>query len=500
VVGSGPSGFYTAKYLLEKTDKDDSLNLRVDMLDKLPTPFGLVRYGVAPDHPEVKIVADQFTEVAKNPRFRFFGNVLVGSDSVNDTAVAEEGVEAEQTAMGVSVTALLKNGYSAVVLAYGAESNRQLGVPGETLSGILSAREFVNWYNGHPDFVHVSDAIDLSKTKSVVVIGQGNVALDCARLLAKPLEELQSTDLTAASLEQLGSSTVTDIHVVGRRGHVQAACTIKEFRELTRIPHVHVSILESELEAGRTASSEEEVRTKRPLKRITDLIATTAATPPPSDDAVDKTVHFRFFLSPIECRERVVDGVTTGEVGSVLFEKCALEGPPHAQKAISTGETEEIPCDLLLSAVGYKTLALPGVPFNTQSNTIPHSSGRVLVDSGDETSSVIPGVYVAGWCKRGPVGIVGSNISDAKETVSSVVADLAAVSSSITTSAYENDDPVEWLVRQQQQAGRVVVSWSDHLALDEEERQRGAACLPVAKPREKITSVEEMLRVINDKN
>lgn len=159
---------------------------------------------------------------------------------------------------------------------------------------------------------------------------------------------------------------------------------------------------------------------------------------------------------------------------------------------VFSGDTEEIPCDLLLSAVGYKTLPLPGIPFNTQSNTIPHSAGRVLLDSGDDASLVMPGVYVAGWCKRGPLGIVGSNISDAKETVGSVVADLAAISS------VESDDPAKWLASQQQQKVKVLVSWRDHLALDEEERQRGASCRPVAKPREKITSIEEMLRIIDD--
>jgi adrenodoxin-NADP+ reductase len=185
--------------------------------------------------------------------------------------------------------------------------------------------------------VLIHDSLLMSQTKSVVVVGQGNVALDCARLLAKPISDLQTSDLTDAALQKLASSTVKDIHVAGRRGHIQAAFTIKELRELTKIPGVHLKIFDSELQAGMTPSSEEELRTKRPLKRITDLITTTAAASPPATNEVDKTINIRFFLSPVECIEGVVDGQRTGAVSSVVFEKCRLEGPPHAQRAISTG-------------------------------------------------------------------------------------------------------------------------------------------------------------------
>lgn len=430
-------------------------------------------------------------QVAKNANFRFFGNTTVQCD---------EGLASDSS---VTVSGLLQAGYSAVVLAYGSESNRQLGIPGEQLKGVLSAREFVNWYNGHPDFSSIGDEFDLSKTKNVVVIGQGNVGLDCARILAKPLASLESTDLTSASLSQLASSKVSSILIAGRRGHVQAAFTIKEFRELTKIPKVKVRISRNELRLGSTDSSNEEIKMRRPLQRITKLIDSIAEEDSKclEEDDFEKIIDIRFLLSPSEIKEGIDENSQrTGRVGSVVFKKCHLEGPPNGQRAVPTGEVEEVPCDLLLTAVGYKALPMAGVPFDSIKNTIPHRKGRVLKtlphensedNGGYDDSTVFPGVYVTGWCKRGPVGIVGSNIVDAKETVASLLDDIRDNKTSVSPK-----DPADWLKSKCE--ANEIVSWDDHLILDTEERRRGESSTPVKKPREKVTDVKEMLDIITN--
>jgi adrenodoxin-NADP+ reductase len=431
IVGSGPSGFYAAKYLLDKRISKNEF--KVDLIDKLPTPFGLVRYGVAPDHPEVKTVEDQFTEVsvsvcvclrniaitryniikqvATSPDFRYFGNVEVGRDiSLRD----------------------LRSMYSAVILAYGAEGSRDLNIDGEGLAGVVQARSFVNWYNGHPDFAHLGPSLQLDRVRSVAIIGQGNVAMDCARILATPATALAPTDITSDAIAHLQTSAVQHIYVVGRRGYIQAACTIKELRELTQIEGgaVGVSIPASEIEAGSNSESLQEVEERRPLKRISQLMrdissgAAMKGNTSAGDQQKQKQIELRFLLSPVKFAPSSID---ESRVGAAVFEKCVLQGPPHQQKAIGTGQTETIASDLVLTSVGYKSLPLkdaPEVPFDFKSHTIPHTSGRVRAADGEQ--GVLRGLYVAGWLKRGPSGIIGSNIGDAKETVQSVCEDAAA--------------------------------------------------------------------------
>jgi adrenodoxin-NADP+ reductase len=400
VIGSGPSGFYSTKYLLD--DKLKELNIHVDMVDKLPTPFGLVRYGVAPDHPEVKSVIDQFMDVAKNHRFQYYGNVEIGKD----LTIKE-----------------LQEQYSAILFAYGAEGNRNLNIPGENLDGVYSAREFVNWYNGHPEYSSLGNKIDFQRIRNVVIIGQGNVALDCARILAKDKEELAKTDITTVSLERLKGNGITQISLVGRRGYGQIACTIKELRELTKLQGVNVSIDPKELERGKNEATQQEILEKRPLKRLTELLVdiTEKSQKRKEEETGDgkgkADIEFRFLMKPKEIRGK------GNVISEVVFEKCVLEGEPHHQKARSTGEEVILPCDMLLTSIGYKTLPIsPDLPFNFTSHTIPHREGRVITD--ETKGEVVKGLYVTGWCKRGPTGIIGTNIGDAKETVGSIVSDI----------------------------------------------------------------------------
>ncbi len=250
IVGSGPSGFYTAKYLLDKHP-----TIHVDLLEKLPVPYGLVRYGVAPDHPEVKNVTATFKEVAKNERFRFFGNVEI-------TKEVQGGHPQTSPSIANKIdVATLRSRYSGVVLACGAEEDLSLGIPNEDSTGVLSARAFVNWYNGHPDYVHVGDKLDLSKVTDVVIIGHGNVAVDCARILCKDMHDLEQTDITLQAVAKLKKSAIKNVTMVGRRGVAQASFTIKELRELTKMSceehkhHVNIVISEEDMQRSLNEAS-----------------------------------------------------------------------------------------------------------------------------------------------------------------------------------------------------------------------------------------------------
>ena len=371
----------------------------------------------------------------------------------------------------ISVSELRKM-YSAVILAYGAEGHRTLGIPGEDLKGIVQARSFVNWYNGHPDFAHLGSTFHLDKVKDVVIIGQGNVALDCARILAKPWQALASTDITSEAMRHLQCSAVENIYIVGRRGYVQAACTIKELRELTQIPGVDVIISPDDIRRGSNASSLQEVEERRPLRRFTQLmrdIADGKVVNKSESHCLDgtdtcvgegsekrKKIYFKFLLSPekfhstLENSESSNDGDSNSSdksVRRVEFVGGSLVGAPHYQSVVRDGPPEVLNCDLVLTSVGYKSHpleddcnGLSAVPFDYKRHTIPHLNGRVVQSSPigtdkDSTGSIESGVdhdpyvqtglYVAGWLKRGPTGIIGTNIPDAKETVQSLCDDAA---------------------------------------------------------------------------
>src|SRR6478752_10210084 len=366
VVGSGPAGFYAAGALLASDDPQ----IEVDMIERLPTPWGLVRLGVAPDHPELKTASRVFEKTAAKEGFRFFGNVEVGKDVTHDE---------------------LLRLYDAVVYTVGAQTDRRLGIPGEELPGSWAATEFVAWYNGHPDHQHLE--FDLSGERAVV-IGNGNVAVDVARMLALTPEELAPTDTTDAAIDAFTSAGITEIVMVGRRGPAQAAFTTPELQEMGELAGADVIVDPAELEGAEPKDTNSE----RNLAVLRDFAAREPAGKP-------RRVVFRFFHSPVAILgDERVEGVDL-----VCNELDANE------RAVPTDEHETISCGLVFRSVGYHGVELPGVPFDPATGTIPNERGRVS-----------PGVYCAGWIKRGPTGVIGTNKKDAAETVETLLEDAAA--------------------------------------------------------------------------
>lgn len=473
IIGSGPSGFYSAKYLLDSND-----SIHIDMFERLPTPYGLVRYGVAPDHQAVKSVMTQFADIAKSKRFRYFGNVCInGEDPTKDISLIT-----------------LREKYDGVLLAYGASSDTPMNIPGENLRGILSARCFVNWYNGHPDYQYLNEYINLHKTKHIVIIGNGNVAIDCARVLSKdPISELSSTDIMENALDKLKNSSIETITLIGRRGHVQASFTIKEFRELTKLRGVRVHIDPNELALGMTAASQTELNESRAKQRICELISNTAKT---SHGAVSnehsKVINMRFLLSPIAFlpsnpNDRPEEGLKTKEqVQGILVQRNCLIGEANRQNISPSQDNPPfvIPCDLVLKSVGFRCVPMEGAPFDYTRYVIPSNQGRV-VDSNKEP---IPGLYVTGWLKRGPTGIIGTNIPDAKETVGSIIEDMTNKIDSFTEKPKE--DPI---LTTPQLNSPSVVSWDSYLRLENIEQRLGAESSP-SRIRIKTASIEQMLK------
>eukprot|EP00808_Paulinella_micropora_P019134 g60555.t1 len=458
IVGSGPAAFYTAKYLL----KDLEGRVNIDMIEKLPTPYGLVRSGVAPDHQDVKSVTNDFASVAADPAVRFFGNVTVGEH--------------------VSISQLL-DCYHAVVLAYGAEGERRLGIPGEDLQGVDSARDFVLWYNGHPCFQ--TSSFNLA-ADTCIIIGQGNVAVDCARLLTEPLDQLSGTDITQRALQALATSSVKSVAMVGRRGPVQAAFTIKELRELTKLPGVRTQIWarEWELLSDRCKQAAEKRELARKFKLLHTLVTDELRAPL----AGEKNIHLRFFLAPKEFLE---DPGRPGHLGAVRFERTRLEGDLNKSvRAVGTGESLTLPARWALKSVGFKSLCMPGVPFDSSRAVIPTDKGRVLTHVPDaskaQPAKPVPGLYASGWVKRGPTGIIGSNIGDAKETAAAIVQDRPAI---LQTHKQE----LEMLLAE----ARVrVVREEGWAKIDAEEQARGKA---LNKCREKLTTLDELLKAAHNR-
>jgi ferredoxin/flavodoxin---NADP+ reductase len=378
IVGSGPAGFYAADALLRSEDPP----VRVDVIDRLPTPWGLVRFGVAPDHENIKAVSRAFERTAARPGFRFFGNVEVGSS--------------------VSHEELLRV-YDAVVYTVGAQTDRRLGIPGEDLAGSWPATAFVAWYNGHPDFQDLG--FDLGCTRAVV-IGNGNVAIDCARMLALTAEELAPTDTTEEAAEAIACSPLEEILMLGRRGPVQAAFTPPELKELGELAGAEPVVDAADLVLDPASASELESDRER-ARRNYELLQEYAARPV---EGKPRRIVLRFLTSPVA----ILGDGRVEAVEVVRNELVELEGRLVARP---TGETERIPSGLVLRSVGYLGIPLPGVPFDERSGTIPNEHGRVV---GAER------VYVAGWIKRGPTGVIGTNKKDAAETVEGLLDDARA--------------------------------------------------------------------------
>ncbi len=442
IVGSGPSGFYTAEALLKQ-----NLDIKVDMFDKLPAPFGLVRYGVAPDHLKIKNVTKIFEKTAGNPKFSFFGNVTVGKN--------------------ISVIELSKF-YDAVVFAYGAESDRHLGIKGEDLAGSYTATEFVAWYNGHPDFQ--DHHFDFSHEVAVIV-GNGNVAMDVARILCKTPEELKNTDITQNALDALAESKIKEVHMYGRRGPVQAAFTAAEIREMGELADCYPVIDPRDLQLNESSQKEQEDPANAGRKKNYGIMQGFLSIDP---HGRKRKFVMHFGRSPVEI-------IGKGRVERVKFEINKLEGGPNKQKVKGVGQFEEIDCGIFFRSVGYTGIPIQGLSFSAQTGVVPNHSGRVM-DSGQ----IFTGWYVAGWIKRGAIGIIGTNKPDAEETVKSLLEDIERLKPCEIPSTGEM---VKFLTGREVK----VVTFEDWKKIDAAEIQRGAK---LGKPREKFASVTAMFSVI----
>ena len=376
VVGSGPAGFYTAAALLALPDPQ----IRVDMYERLPTPWGLVRAGVAPDHPKIKSISGQFARTATHERFRFFGNVEVGTHVTREDLLAR---------------------YDVIVYCVGAPADRVLGIPGEDLPGVAAARDFVGWYNGHPDFR--DRTFDLA-VRHAVVIGNGNVALDVARILSTPPDRLATTDVADHALSVLRGSLVDDVLIIGRRGPAQSSFTTPELRELAEMTGAAVVVDPAQVEP--VGDEENLAHVPRHNLQVLRGYARAGGTPDGG-----RRITLRFLTSPVEIRG-------DGRVESIVLGGNRLtDGANGATRSVDTGEREVAAAGLVLRAVGYRGVPIPGVPFDAGAGVIPNRDGRVI--AGDRE-------YVAGWIKRGPSGVIGTNRKCAAETVRTIAADLAA--------------------------------------------------------------------------
>lgn len=444
IVGSGPSGFHAVE-ALERTLPDAA----IDLYDRLPTPFGLVRGGVAPDHPKIKSVTRVYDRLASHPTFRFRGNVRIGSDLSTDE---------------------LRAHYHAVLYATGAQTDRPLGVPGEGLTGSHAATEFVGWYNGHPDYRDLR--FDLS-TESAAVIGIGNVAMDVTRILAERPDVLATTDLASHALADLRHSQIRTIFVIARRGPVQAACTPPELKELGELDDVDVIVDPRDLVLDPLSEAALAAASDRTTARNLELLQQFAAR---GSTGAARRIVFHFFASPIEF---VGDDRLRGI--EVVRNRLDDDGAGGI-RAVPTDETTLLPAGIAFRSVGYRGVPIPGLPFDHRRGIIPNTRGRVQSDDG----TPIPGLYVAGWIKRGPSGVIGTNKPCALESVQQLLQDAEAGRLPEPTAA----TPPDALLAAR---GVRVVSWADWQRLDAIERERGAAS---GRPREKLTSVQEMLEAL----
>jgi ferredoxin/flavodoxin---NADP+ reductase len=453
VIGSGPAGFYTAGHLL----KESAGGLDVDMIERLPTPWGLVRSGVAPDHPKIKSVSRVYEKTAEHPRFRFFGNVCFGEDVSREDLLAH---------------------YHAIVYATGSAIDRPLGIPGEELAGSHAATDFVGWYNGHPDQADLE--VDLLSATRAVVIGNGNVALDLARMLVLDQQELAVTDTADHALEVLAKSTVREVVVVGRRGPAQAAFTNPELRELGELSQADVIVDPAELD--RALAVQDPAFDANAIARQNVEILRDYSQRAPTGKP--RRIVMRFLLSPIEL---IAD--ESGRVGAVELARNELVADESGTlRARATPERETIETGLVFRAIGYRGLQLPGVPFDERRGVIPNEGGRVVDPA---TGEARPREYVVGWIKRGPTGVIGTNKKDAQQTVDAILADVAARNGAAAGDSPQQPDAgaIERLLRERKPD---LVPYEGWRQIDEHERSRGE---PQGRPRVKLTSIEEMLTV-----
>lgn len=451
IIGAGPAGFYAAERLFKETE----LVIEVDMFDRLPTPFGLVRNGVAPDHQKIKSVTAAFDRIANNPRFRFFGNVELGRDlSLDD----------------------FKANYHQILFSTGAQTDRPLGIPGDELIGSHPATEFVAWYNGHPDFRDCQ--FDLTQER-VAVIGVGNVAIDVARILCRTHEELMKTDIADYALEALSKSQVKEVYILGRRGPAQAAFTAPEAKELGEMADCDTLVPPAEAEldplslASMASADRADVRKVEIIQELSHRQPTGKA----------KRLTLRFLVSPTE-----LIGDEAGHVKQMKLVHNELYATDAGSlRSRSTDRTETLDVGLVFRSIGYRGVPLPGVPFNDSWGVIPNDAGRVI---DMQTKEPVCGLYTAGWIKRGPTGVIGTNKPDAAETVESMLED--ARNGDLLAPAHATSESAAAFVLERQPE---LVTYADWKQLDAMELNKGKE---QGRPRVKFTRIEDMLAALRE--
>jgi ferredoxin--NADP+ reductase len=444
IIGSGPSGFYAAGHALTHKAHPD-LVVEVDMFDRLPTPWGLVRGGVAPDHPNIKAVSRVYEKTAAHPGFRFFGNVEFGRDLLRED---------------------LLDRYHAIVYAVGAETDRHMGIPGEDLPGSRAATEFVAWYNGHPDYRDLE--FDLSCSRAVVV-GNGNVAMDVARMLALTTEELARTDVADHALEVMAGSAIEEIVILGRRGPAQAAFTNPELLELGEMTDADIVVDPADLqldEHSAAALADDDATSRKNVEILRDYAQREPA-------GKRRRIVLRFLASPV-----AVLGEERAE-GVEIVRNEIVRGDDGALRARATDDREILDTGIVFRSIGYRGVPLPGVPFDEQRGTIPNEAGRVA-----------RGEYAVGWIKRGPSGVIGTNKKDAQETVNSLLAD--AQDGALLDPADPDPASIEDLLHQRRPDHVTYAGWE---AIDRAERSAGE---PQERPRVKLCTFEDLLAVAHD--
>ncbi|MDT0574858.1 FAD-dependent oxidoreductase [Croceicoccus sp. F390] len=426
IIGSGPAGYYTAEAALKHWGDA----VRIDVFDRLPVPYGLIRAGVAPDHQTIKHVASRYEKTAMTGNVRFVGHIDVGKD----VTVAE-----------------LQELYHAVVLATGAPHDRPLTIPGSDLAGVYGSAQFVGWYNGHPQFAGLKP--DLS-SKTAVLIGNGNVALDIARILAKTREEFTGSDIIASALDQLASSALDRIVLLGRRGPHQIAMTPKELGELGRLERAVPIVTPADL-----PPQEEDDALEPGQRKSVALLREFASARNDSNKPVK--IEFNFFSAPVQL-------IGDDRVEAVEVERTRLDGG----RAVGTGEVTSIPCGLVVSAIGYRSMRIAGVPFDDRLGRIANEDGRVA-----------PGLYCVGWARRGPTGTIGTNKPDGFGIVKQIAADLDNVA------AKEGREGFDRLVAER---ALNIVTFKDWKRIEEAEKTAARS----GSPREKFTDVDDMIRAV----
>lgn len=462
IVGSGPSGFYTAAALFKQTEQP----IEVDFYDRLPTPYGLVRGGVAPDHQNIKAVIRVYEKLARREELHFFGNVLIGRDLALDE---------------------LRRCYDQIVIAAGNESHRRMEIPGEDLAGVYSATTFVGWYNGHPDYR--GREFPLATAKRVAVVGNGNVAMDVTRVLAKRAERLAATDIAGYALEALASSAVDEIEVLGRRGPAEAAFTAKEVKEIGSLEDADLVVAASDAELDPESTRWLAEKGTPGARRNVEYLQEKSREQP---RGLPRRIHFRFLISPVEFLGE------NGVLQAIRLERNELYLDDHGTpRPRGTGETWIEPFQIAFTAVGYRGLPIEGCPFDARAGIVPNVGGRTTGADGRP----LPGLYAVGWAKRGPTGLIGDNVADAEETARHMLEDLAR--GAAADQAQEQPSApsaangggraaIERLLRER---GVRWVSFEDWTKLDALEvaagKQRG-------KIREKFSSIEEMLAALGE--